>query len=111
MAPRAERAQALRKRLISAAILLPLAAAAVWLGSYYWDGLVGIFALAMVWEWTGMCASGRGPQRGVIFGTAPAGLVSMLAVAATVAAAAAGRYQIALLLVVAGAGVLTLMSM
>ena len=111
MAPRAERAQALRKRLISAAILLPLAAAAVWLGSYYWDGLVGIFALAMVWERTGMCAAGRGPQRGAIFGTAPAGLVSMLAVAATVAAAAAGRYQIALLLVVAGAGVLSLMSM
>ena len=111
MAPRAERAQALRKRLISAAILLPVAAAAVWLGSYYWDGLVGIFALAMVWEWTSMCATGQGTQRRAVFGMAPAGLVSMLAVAAAVAVAAAGRYQIALLLVVAGAGVLTLMSM
>ena len=111
MAPRAERAQALRKRFVSAAILLPVAAAAVWLGSHYWDGLVGIFALAMVWEWTGMCTAGRGPQRGAVFGMAPAGLVSMLAVAVAVAAAAADRYQLALLLIVAGAGVLTLMSM
>ena len=38
MAPRAERlAGALRKRLLSAAVLLPLALAAVWLGPPYWD--------------------------------------------------------------------------
>ena len=108
MAPRADRAQALRKRFISAAILLPVAAAAVWLGSHYWDGLVGVFALAMAWEWSRMCAADRASRRGAVFGIAPAGLFSMLAVAAAVVAAAAGSYQIALLLVVAGAGLLTL---
>src|SRR6516164_10022370 len=77
MAPRADRAQALRKRFISAAILLPVAAAAVWLGSHYWDGLVGVFALAMAWEWSRMCAADRALRRGAVFGIAPAGLFSM----------------------------------
>jgi phosphatidate cytidylyltransferase len=110
MAPRADTG-ALRARLVSAAILLPVVAAAVWLGSYYWDALVGVFAVVIAWEWAGMCAQGQPPAWGTLFGIAPAGLLSILAVAVAVAAAALGSYNIALLLVVAGACLSTLVAM
>jgi phosphatidate cytidylyltransferase len=109
MAPRAD-THALRERLVSAAILLPVVAAAIWLGSYYWDALVGVFAVVIAWEWAGMCARGQSPPRGTLFGIAPAGLLSILAVAVAVVAAALHSYNIALLLAIAGACLSTLIA-
>ena len=103
MAPRADTAsgacgQTLRKRFQSAAILLPVALGAGWLGGPYWAGLVFLFAIAMAWEWSSICA--RGDQRPAewILGVGPAGLASILAVAIASAAAAFDRYVPALVL-------------
>lgn len=110
MAPRAD-GQALRKRIASAAVLLPVLAAAVWLGSYYWEALVGVFAVVIAWEWARMCAQGQAQARGTIFGVPPAGLLSILAAAGAVLAAALGNYNIAVVLAVAGACISTLIAM
>jgi len=108
MAPRAD-GRALRKRLLSAAILLPLAAVDVWLGSPYWDILVGVFAVVMAWEWAGMCAVSERPARGMVLGTGPAGILSILAVALAVGTAASGRYGAALALLALGAALSALL--
>jgi phosphatidate cytidylyltransferase len=110
MAPRAE-ASALRKRLLSAAVLLPLAAAAVWLGPPYWDVLVGAIAVVMAWEWAGMCAFGQPPSRRPVFGMAPAGALSMLAMAVAMSAAACQAYRLSLLLLVLGGALSSLLGM
>ena len=102
MAPRAEgrpgaSGQKLGKRFLSAAILLPVALGAVLLGGPYWGGLVVLFAIAMAWEWSGICApSARGPL-GAILGIGAGGLASMLAVAGAVLLAAGGSLVAALL--------------
>jgi phosphatidate cytidylyltransferase len=110
MAPRAD-ASALRKRLLSAAILLPLAAIAVWLGPPYWDILVGAIAVVMAWEWSAMSAFDRPPSRRAVFGVGPAGAVSMLAMGVAVAAAAGQAYRLSLLLLVLGAALSSLLGM
>lgn len=51
----------LQKRLISAAILLPLVIVDVYLGHPYFDLLVAAFAGIMAWEWTRICARRRNP--------------------------------------------------
>lgn len=38
-------------RSLSAAIMVAVAAAALWLGGWYWTGLVALVALGVVWEW------------------------------------------------------------
>jgi phosphatidate cytidylyltransferase len=75
----------LRHRLISSAILLPVAFGGAWLGGPFWTVLVGVFALAMAWEWSRICASGETASG--LFGIAPAGLAAMLAVALAIALA------------------------
>ncbi len=110
MAPRAE-ASPFRKRLVSAAILLPLAAVAVWLGPPYWDILVGAIAVVMAWEWSGMCTFGQPPSRPAAFGAPPAGAASMLAMALAVGAAAGQAYRLSLLLLVLGAALSSLLGM
>ncbi len=102
MAPRAD-GQALRKRVLSAAILLPLAAVDVWLGAPYWGALVCVFAMVMAWEWARMCAAGRQPPRGSLLHVPPEGLLSILAVALGISAAAAELYASSLLFLVLGA--------
>lgn len=52
----------LQKRLLSAAILLPIAAVALWLGGRAWAGLIFLFALTMAWEWCAICATRRDTQ-------------------------------------------------
>jgi phosphatidate cytidylyltransferase len=102
MAPPAD-PSALRSRLLSAAVLLPLAVAAAWLGSPYWEILVGVFAVVMAWEWAGMCAKRQSPAGTMILGLSPAGALSMLAVAITVAVAASRRTELAVVLLLLGA--------
>src|SRR5476651_814145 len=51
--------QGLATRMVSAAVLLPLAIGAVWLGGTWWAALVGVFAVAMAWEWSHVCAPSK----------------------------------------------------
>lgn len=51
----------LQKRLISAAILLPLVITDIYFGHPYFDLLVAAFAGVMAWEWTRICARRRNP--------------------------------------------------
>jgi phosphatidate cytidylyltransferase len=64
MAPLAERPAGLtnlQKRILSAAVLLPVAIAAIVFGEPWFDILVIIFAAAMAWEWTSVVATVRNP--------------------------------------------------
>jgi phosphatidate cytidylyltransferase len=69
MAPPAERPSSdraggltnLQKRILSAAVLLPLVVAAIWLGSPWFNILVAVFAVVMAWEWTRIVAHQRAP--------------------------------------------------
>jgi phosphatidate cytidylyltransferase len=98
MAPRAD-AHALRKRVISAAILLPLALANVWLGAPYWGAMVCLFGMVMVWEWSRIC----NPRSvGRLLGLEWSGMVSVAAVGAGALLGASGRYTASLLLLVLG---------
>lgn len=48
-----------QKRLLSAAILLPVTIVALWLGDLVWNALIFVFALVMGWEWCAICARRR----------------------------------------------------
>src|ERR1700741_5583693 len=82
MAPRADGA-ALRKRILSAAILLPLAIVDLWLGAAYWDALVCLFGMIMAWEWARMCAVGDPPAHRPLFRGWPGRGLSVLAAASS----------------------------
>jgi phosphatidate cytidylyltransferase len=51
----------LQKRILSAAVLLPLVVVEVLLGHPYFDLLVAVFAGIMAWEWARVCARRRNP--------------------------------------------------
>ena len=51
----------LQKRILSAAVLLPLVVVEIILGHPYFDGLVARFAGVMAWEWARICARRRNP--------------------------------------------------
>ncbi len=51
-----------QKRILSAAILLPLTISAIALGHPYFDLLVALFAGIMAWEWGRICARRRDPD-------------------------------------------------
>ncbi len=50
-APAAAAGSALRKRVISAAVMLPMAIAAAWFGDWAFGALVALAAGLMLWEW------------------------------------------------------------
>ncbi|WP_162912929.1 phosphatidate cytidylyltransferase [Rhodospirillaceae bacterium SYSU D60014] len=83
----------LRRRIISALVLVPLALALVVLGSPSWDVFVALFGAVMAWEWTRICNQGR---------LGLAGFVIIAAVLTAIAAAAAALYQAAFLILIAG---------
>jgi phosphatidate cytidylyltransferase len=56
----------LRKRIISALVLIPLALAGAGLGSGYFELLVALFGAAMAWEWVRVCNRGVFPPRGAV---------------------------------------------
>jgi phosphatidate cytidylyltransferase len=95
-------------RFISAAILLPIAFGGAWLGGPFWAVLVGVFALAMAWEWSSICASGE--MATGIRGIVPAGLAGMLAVALAIALAGASMILPALAVLAIGAAAAALLS-
>jgi phosphatidate cytidylyltransferase len=55
----------LQKRILSAAVLLPLVVVEVLLGHPYFDLLVALFAGIMAWEWARVCARRRNPTNPV----------------------------------------------
>lgn len=62
----------LRTRLLSAAVLAPVALAAVWLGSPYFDILVAVAGGVMAWEWARICR-GRFGGSGALMAVVAAG--------------------------------------
>lgn len=76
----------LYRRVLSAAVLLPPAIAAVHWGAPSFALLILVFALAMAWEWARLCGQGRfGLSGAALMGTAAA--VVLTAVVGTPAAA------------------------
>ena len=66
MAQPAERAAGLtnlQKRILSAAVLLPVAIAAIVFGEPWFNILIAVFAVAMAWEWTSVLATVRNPGK------------------------------------------------
>jgi phosphatidate cytidylyltransferase len=60
---------ALRKRVVSALILVPVTLGAAYYGRPLWDVLVGVMGGFMAWEWARLCSSGRLTRAGI--GTIP----------------------------------------
>lgn len=46
-------------RLMSAAVLLPVAVGAVYLGAWWFAAFLALVCAAMCWEWAGLCSPGR----------------------------------------------------
>lgn len=67
MAPRLERSDSggLRVRVISAAVMAPVALLAIWLDGWPFALLVAAASGLMYWEWHGMSAGGAGRERGM----------------------------------------------
>ena len=78
----------LQKRILSAAVLLPLVIAAIYVGHPYFTVLIAVFAGAAAWEWVSVAANVRTPGEVAPVPNPPPGLwradafVSMAAVAA-----------------------------
>lgn len=66
----------LKPRVISALVMTPIAVAAVWFGSPYFEFLVLLFSIGMMWEWTRMCVPGHVNSISIVAGVALA--VAML---------------------------------
>lgn len=56
----------LRLRLASAAVILPTAILAVWLGSWWLAAFLALLSGAMCWEWANLCNPGRTDVWGVM---------------------------------------------
>ncbi len=90
----------LGQRLLAALVLMAVTLAALWVGEPVWAGLVALVGALMSWEWARLVGQGR-------FG--PAGWVAMLAVfGATLYVGIAGRTELGLAALVAGAAVAAL---
>jgi len=59
-APRSRKWADLRLRVLSAAVLAPLALLCIWFGGWLWVGLVAVGAIGLAQEWLTLCR-GRGP--------------------------------------------------
>ncbi|WP_235907671.1 phosphatidate cytidylyltransferase [Siccirubricoccus phaeus] len=91
--PAATRWPDLRKRALSAAILVPGALLCVWLGGAAWTALLAVAVALTAWEWVRLCG----------FSTArPPGLAVPLLVLAAGALALAGQWGVALALLPLG---------
>ena len=84
----------LRARVISAAVLAPLALLCVWFGAAAWTALLVAAAAGLAWEWAALC--------GCRAAAWPGALVPLVVLVA-VLIASAGRDGTALLLLAAGA--------
>ncbi len=62
-------------RLLSAAVLAPLAFAAAFQGGYIFTTLVAVFALVMAWEWAKLCAAHHFGRAGAVLIAAVAAIL------------------------------------
>lgn len=83
----------LRMRVISAAVLAPLAVACLWLGAWWWAVLLTVAAAGLAVEWVHLCGGRL---------ASPEGVVIPLAVLAAGAAAAVDGEMLGLGLIVGG---------
>ncbi len=87
----------LQKRVLSAAVLLPLVVVEILLGHPYFDILVAVFAGIMAWEWARVCARRRNPLNPAPAARLPAaawaapGVASILTAVLAVLAAGFGQ--------------------
>jgi phosphatidate cytidylyltransferase len=67
-------------RIISAAVLIPIVVAAVYIGPPIWDLLVAVFGVAMAWEWGRIVARGFAERRNQPFSYSggPAALIGLV---------------------------------
>ncbi len=97
------------QRLVSAAILLPLAFGSAWLGGVWWVMLVAAFGSAMTWEWSTIVASGTGSNV-AFFNMTPSALAAMFSVAAATGLTDAGWISVAFGLLALGAALAALLA-
>lgn len=91
-APAAGRWGDLRTRIVSAAVLAPLALACIWLGGIAFAALVAAMTIALAYEWLHLCGRLRSMPCCLVFAALPA----------AVACAAAGAPILALAVLAAG---------
>ena len=71
-------------RVVSAVVLVTVAVGATWFGAPAFDIFVALFAMAMIWEWAGMCGIRLNSLTGWLLG---------LGVLSVILFAALGRYE------------------
>jgi phosphatidate cytidylyltransferase len=69
--------KALRKRIASALVLVPVVVAAAYWGPPIWDVLVALMGVAMAWEWSRLCGSGRTTRAGTLTLIVPPAVIVM----------------------------------
>jgi phosphatidate cytidylyltransferase len=94
----AEPDPALRLRVLSALVLVPIVLAVVWQGGWVLTGFVSLMVALISWEWAELSAQRHGPQSGRVAGGAVL-VVSLTAILLI----ALGRAEAALLCLVGGA--------
>lgn len=111
--PQKDTNSGLMPRILSAMVMAPVAVAAVWFGSPYFDILLFVFSAGMMWEWSRMSAPGHYTAISVVnavalgvamlmYQTGQAEYIMMpLAISAIIAAARSGANWL-----IAGFGVL-----
>ena len=90
----------MRLRVLSAAILIPLATGCIWMGGAAFSGLVALTTAGLAYEWLGLCKQPLRSRQAVPFVTLP------LAVVLTVL----GQTMVALLVVLAAAALAALLN-
>src|SRR5690349_7378263 len=90
--PQKKSPSALTLRIISAAVLIPIVVAAVYVGAPIWDLLVAVFGVAMAWEWSRIVARGLSARRNQPFSYSggPAALIGLVTGALVLLAVRAG---------------------
>jgi phosphatidate cytidylyltransferase len=100
MAPPAERPSSdrvggltnLQKRILSAAVLLPLVIAAIYFGHPFFALLIAVFGATAAWEWARVAASARPDQGTTSVPNPPKGLWSSIAVLSGLAVVAVVQF-------------------
>jgi phosphatidate cytidylyltransferase len=64
----------LRLRILSAAVLAPLALGCIWIGGWAFAGLVGLISVGLCYEWLGLCGQRSAPEA-VLFAALPVSVV------------------------------------
>lgn len=84
----------LRKRVLTAAVLVPVALLCVWLGAHWWAALMALCVAGLAWEWVKLCGGSMRRLPGAV--VAPAVLIAG-------AAAVLDQPALGLLILAAGA--------